>query len=114
MSSPHPAGMTPPFGTQTSPLAESSHDRVIISVMGADRPGIVASLTRVLAEQNVNIVDITQKVTQGLFMMLMIVDISSATLDLAALRDRLDRTSEALGVRSIVQHEKLFQYMHRI
>jgi ACT domain-containing protein len=87
---------------------------LIITTLGADKPGIVAVVAQVLAESNVNIEDISQTVLQGCFAMIMIVDATKSTLLLTALKERLDRKAEAIGVQILVQHEDLFRRMHRI
>lgn len=96
----------------TSPAATGS--RVVITVMGQDQVGIVARVAKVLADRQVPIVDITQKLIQGLFVMVLVADLTSASCTLLELKEALDREARELGVSAAVQHEKLFQAMHRI
>ncbi|XRO76459.1 ACT domain-containing protein [Methanocaldococcus sp. 16A] len=88
--------------------------RVVVSVIGQDRTGIVAGISKVLAENNVNILDISQTIMDNLFAMIMLVDISNAKVDFTTLKNELEKAGEELGVKVIVQHEDIFKYMHRI
>ena len=94
--------------------AEGSAERLIISVFGVDHPGIVAGVSQALAEAECSIIDINQTVVQGKFAMIIIADISRARESAAALKDRLRKAGERLGVRIYAQREDLFNAMHRI
>ena len=89
-------------------------DRIVVTVVGADRPGIVAAISSVLAEAKANIEDISMTVARGLFLMIMVVDISSASKELGDLRDELERRGEEIGVKVMVHHESVFRYMQKI
>ncbi len=86
----------------------------MVTVIGVDRPGIVAGVSRVLAEHNVNIEDISQTVLRDLFAMVMLVDLSEADVSVKELRRELERVGEKLGVDVVVQHEDVYRAMHRI
>jgi len=87
---------------------------VVITVTGKDRTGIVANISSVLAENNVNILDIRQTIMDDLFTMIMLVDISNAKEDFLTLKKKLNEVGEKIGVKIIAQHEDIFKYMHRI
>jgi len=87
---------------------------VVVTVVGADRPGIVAAISSTLAEANANIVDISMTVLRGFFSMIMVVDISKATRELDELRKELERKGEEVGVRVMVQHEDVFKFMQKV
>lgn len=89
-------------------------EHVVITVLGSDQVGIVASVTNILAACNANIVDITQSLMQGIFAMILMVDISESDKNLTELEAALAKASEELGVKIVVQHEDIFRYMHRI
>mgnify|MGYP000876024705 FL=1 len=89
-------------------------NRLIITVLGKDRVGIIYGISGVLANTNVNILDISQTILQGFFTMVMVVDFSQSTVDLAELKRRLDEKGQELGIQVTVQHEDIFRYMHRI
>ncbi|HIQ32064.1 MAG TPA: ACT domain-containing protein [Methanothermococcus okinawensis] len=89
-------------------------ERVVITVTGRDRVGIVARIASTLAENHVNILDIRQSIMGDLFTMIMLVDISKSKCAFEELVKRLNRVGEEIGVKVIVQHEDIFKYMHRI
>ena len=94
--------------------AEGSAQRLIISVFGVDRPGIVAAVAQVLAEAECSIIDINQTVVQGKFAMVLIGNMERARESAAALKDRFRKEGERLGVRIYAQREDIFNAMHRI
>ncbi|ATW24943.1 ACT domain-containing protein [Candidatus Formimonas warabiya] len=89
-------------------------EKVIVTVVGKDKVGIIAGVTAALAKANVNILDISQTIMQDFFMMIMICDMSGAIMDLSALKNTLDDEGDRIGVKITVQHEEVFQFMHRI
>ena len=93
---------------------EGSADRLIVSVFGVDHPGIVASVSQILAEAHCSIVDINQTVVQGKFAMVIVADISQARENAGALKDRFRKEGERLSVNIYAQREDLFNAMHRI
>jgi len=97
-----------------APAREGSADRMVISVFGLDHPGIVAGVAQILAEASCSIIDINQTVVQGKFAMVIIADTARARETTAALKDRLRREGETLGVRIYAQREDLFNAMHRV
>lgn len=86
----------------------------MVSVLGADRVGIVAAIAGALAGHNANIVDIAQTVVRDIFSMIMIVDVSKADVDIADLRRELEAVGKRLGVMVAVHHIDVFRYMQRI
>ncbi len=89
-------------------------ERAVVTVIGKDRVGIVANISSVLANHNVNILDISQTIMQDLFAMIMLVDISQSDADLSELRKELEKRAEELGVQVLIQHEDIFRFMHRV
>ncbi len=89
-------------------------DLAVVTVIGADRPGIVAGIAGVLAKHNVNIVDIAQTVVRGIFSMIMIVDLSTGDIDLPGLREELVAKGKELGVEVSVNHIDVFRAMQRV
>lgn len=86
----------------------------IITVVGKDKVGIIGKVCTLLSEREVNILDISQTIVQGYFNMMMIVDLSSATEDMIKIIDELTQLGELLGVDIRLQHEAIFDSMHRI
>mgnify|MGYP004444001911 FL=1 len=89
-------------------------NKAIITVVGYDKVGIIAGVCNLLAENNVNILDLTQTILSGVFNMTMIVDVSGMKGEFADLADRLSCEGEKLGVQIRMQSEEIFQMMHRI
>lgn len=87
--------------------------RAIVSVVGKDQVGIIAKVTTILAEEKINILDISQTILQDFFTMMMIVDVTNYE-DLEALQQELSKLGEALGLTINVQLEDIFQAMHRV
>jgi len=89
-------------------------EMAVVAVLGADRVGIVAGISNVLARHNVNIVDISQTVVRDIFSMIMVVDISKADVDISQLRKELEEEGRRLGVMVGLYHIDVFRYMQRI
>ena len=88
-------------------------NRAIITVLGGDRPGIVASVTAELADREANILDISQTILQGIFTMTMLVELGES-VEFSELKGKLDDLSESLGVQITLQREDVFRYMYRL
>ncbi len=88
--------------------------RAVISVIGKDRVGIIAGVSKILAEANVNILDISQTIMQEIFTMVMLVDISQANIPFPGLSEDLKALGVKLGLSIQIQHEDIFNSMHRI
>ncbi len=88
--------------------------RLIITVLGHDRVGIIATISNVLADANINILDISQTILQGFFTMVMVVDSSSSKIDIVELREVLKQKGREMELQITVQHEDIFKFMHRI
>ena len=88
--------------------------RAIITIIGSDRVGIIAGIANVLAEANVNILDISQSVIREFFTMIMMVDLVGSAISFHELSERLTRKGNELSVRVEIQREEIFKAMHRI
>jgi ACT domain-containing protein len=88
--------------------------RAVVTVIGKDCIGIIAGVSKVLADCKINIMDISQTIMQGFFTMIMLVDISKISEDFAAVSDKLDKKGAELGLSIKIQHEDIFNSMHRI
>lgn len=88
--------------------------RAIVTVIGKDKSGIIAKVSTLLADNDVNIEDISQTIVQGNFTMLMLCDLSGAKLSLKELGVLLKELGEQIGVSIHVQHEDIFNVMHKI
>lgn len=88
--------------------------RIVVTVLGADRSGIVAAVATKLSENNANILDISQTILDGIFTMSMVVELDEAKTSFDALRQALLALEETLGVQVQVQREDVFKFMYRI
>lgn len=88
--------------------------RAIVTVVGRDRVGIIAGICTELSRLNVNVLDISQTILDGLFTMTMLVDAELASVDFTGISDALGLEGERLGVSVRIQREDIFNAMHRI
>ena len=88
--------------------------KAIVTVVGKDRVGIIASVCTKLAQYNINVLDISQTVMQGYFTMMMAAEVSGCNVPLAELAQRMDELGASMGLSIRVQREDIFQSMHRI
>lgn len=88
--------------------------KTIITVVGKDTVGIIAKVCTYLAENNINILDISQTIVQGYFNMMMIVDTAQASKRSAEMSEELQALGEEIGVIIKCQKEEIFDMMHRI
>lgn len=86
----------------------------IITVVGEDKVGIIAKVCTYLADTNINIMDISQNIVHGYFNMMMIVDITNTTKPLDIVSDEMKAFGLEIGVDIKIQHEDIFNCMHRI
>ncbi len=88
--------------------------KAIITVVGSDKKGIIAQVSALLADNNINIVDISQTILSGNFVMMMMIDLSGSEMAIDALRTELEKLGEKMGVNINVMNERVFSSMHRI
>ena len=89
-------------------------NRTVITVVGKDTIGIIAAVCTYLAENNVNILDITQTTLRDYFTMMMIVDINNCNVPFSELRDGLAAVGQSKGLEIKCQKEEIFNQMRRI
>ncbi|SEK40899.1 MULTISPECIES: ACT domain-containing protein [unclassified Butyrivibrio] len=89
-------------------------NKIIITVVGKDTVGIIAKVCTFLAENSINILDISQTIVSGYFNMMMIVDVSKSEASFQEVSDTLDKIGEDIGVVIKCQREEIFDSMHRI
>lgn len=88
--------------------------RAVITVIGKDTTGIIAAVSNVLSEKKINILDINQSVLSDMFVMVMLVDISTSTTPFSALSEELVTLGDKMGLKILAMHEDIFNTMHRI
>lgn len=92
----------------------AERERIVVTVMGQDRIGIVAGITGVLAENQVNIIDLTSTKMHGLFVMIILAEIEEEKITIIDLQEKLKKKGEELGIQVMAQDETVFRYMHRV
>lgn len=88
--------------------------RAVLTVVGKDTVGIIAEVSHILKEHKINILDITQSILDDLFVMVMLTDISSTTLQFPALVEAMNTLGDKMGLKIHVMHEDVFNSMHRV
>lgn len=86
----------------------------IITVIGKDKVGIIGKTCTYLADNKINILDISQTIVKSYFNMMMIVDISETNLKFEEITEGLNNIGDEIGVIIKIQHEDIFNGMHRI
>jgi ACT domain-containing protein len=93
---------------------KSTMKKAVVTVLGLDKVGITAKVCTVLADTNINILDISQTIVGGYFNMVMVVDITEAKDAFAEAAEKLQAVGEELGLEIKIQHTDIFDAMHRI
>jgi ACT domain-containing protein len=89
--------------------------RIVVTVIGKDEVGIVAKVATSLAESNINLIDINQKILgDEIFAMTLLADRMNSNLSLAEITDKLKESIKNMSLKVTVQDSEVFQYMHRV
>jgi ACT domain-containing protein len=88
--------------------------KAIITVVGSDQKGIIARVSAILAENNINIADISQTILSGNFVMMMMVELQESRISIDELRSKMEELGTQMGVNISIMNEKVFSAMHRI
>lgn len=88
--------------------------KLVITVIGKDRVGIIATVSNVLAENKVNIISINQNIMNGFFNMVLIAEMTDKNIKLQDLQKLLKEKGAQLNVDIKAQHEDIFNVMHTI
>ena len=88
--------------------------KCIVTVLGKDTVGIIAKVCTYLAENEINILDISQTIIQGYFNMMMIVDVTDLKKDFTAVCDEMEALGREIGVNIRCQREEIFEKMRRL
>lgn len=89
-------------------------EKGIITVVGKDQVGIIAKVCTYLADNKLNILDISQTIIQGYFNMMMIIEINESVKQFGTICEELELLGNEIGVNIKLQHENIFNKMHRI
>lgn len=88
--------------------------KAIVTVVGKDQVGIIAGVCNTLADNRINVLDISQTIMEGYFTMMMVVDLAECRAPFDALRASLKEYGESRGLSIRIQREDIFNAMHRI
>lgn len=88
--------------------------KIVVTILGKDRVGIIAMVSNILAENNVNILNINQNILDGFFNMVMIAEMSESKIKLKDLQQILREKGEAINLEIKAQHQDIFNIMHKV
>lgn len=88
--------------------------RAIVTVVGKDRVGIISEVSKILSENNINILDISQTIMEEYFTMMMITNFSNSSKDFGSIKKVFANYSKENAVDVSIQHEDIFNSMHKI
>ncbi len=95
-------------------MGKMDQHTAVVTVVGQDTIGIIARVSAILSENQVNIKDITQTILEDIFTMIMIVDLEKSTQDIKTIGGQLEQLGNDMGLSIRIQHSGLFNAMHRI
>ena len=87
---------------------------LFITVIGEDKKGIVAKISTLLYECDINIEDINQRIMDRFFVMTMLVDMKESKYSLEKVREEIEKIAEVFKLKIQIQHENIFKMMHRV
>ena len=96
------------------PRQVNQQNRIIITAFGKNRSGILAGITTTLAETNTDILDLSQKILQEFFTIMLLVDITDSSFSFEDIKTKVVAKGEELDLKVIIQHEEIFNTMHRV
>lgn len=88
--------------------------KAVVAVIGQDKKGIIAKVSNLLYDRNVNIVDISQTIMEDMFVMTAMVDTKECDVEFDDLRHQLIALGEEIGVQITIQRKTIFESMHKI
>ena len=103
-----------PASSTSLPKTDKSSGRIILTSFGLDQPGVVARITQCLSDSRVDIRDMSQKTMEEFYTIIMIVDITNSPKDMKDIQSDMNKVADELRIKIYLQHEDLFQAMHRL
>ena len=88
--------------------------KLVLTIVGMDKVGIIAKVSNALANMNINIININQNIMQGFFNMVMIAEMNEDSCSLEVAKETMTKIGEEIGVEIRLQSEEIFTAMHRI
>lgn len=102
------------LSTPDKSVAEITSGRIILTSFGLNNSGIIAQITKTLSEFKCDIRDLSQKIMDEFYTMIMVIDITNSPNDLKDIQESMKQVAEELKVKIYIQHEDVFRFMHRI
>ena len=93
---------------------EITSGRIILTSFGLNSSGIIAQITKTLSDFKCDIRDLSQKIMDEFYTMIMVIDITNSPNDLKEIQEEMKKVAEELKVKIYIQHEDVFRFMHRI
>lgn len=88
--------------------------KAVITVIGMDCVGVIAKISNLCSQMNINIEDVTQSIMQDMFCMIMLVDLTKCTVSQAQVRDAFAQAGQELKMQVTVTRQEVFSAMHEI
>lgn len=104
----------PQSGTALPAAEVKAGDRAILTAFGVNHPGVVSAVSTALSKHNCDILDLSQKIMQEFFTMIILIDLSGSNMTIKDLQEEMNRIAETLKIKIYLQHEDVFRFMHRI
>lgn len=95
-------------------ILKEENMKAVLTIIGQDKVGIIAKVSNVLAESNINILDINQTVMREYFTMIMLTDLDDMNVSFADIQDKFEETEKELGMTIRIQREDIFTQMHEV
>ena len=89
-------------------------DKAVLTVVGKDKVGIIAAVSKALADANVNILDLSQTTMEKIFTMIVLVDVADITVPFDQLAEMMKNLGDSMQLKIQLQHESIFDSMHQI
>jgi ACT domain-containing protein len=103
-----------PASSSASEAAGGESSRVILTAFGKNHPGVISSITKVLADFQCDIQDMTQKLMQEFYSLMIIFDMTGSSASFDVIREKILEAGNEVGAKCLIQHEDIFKGMHRI
>lgn len=88
--------------------------KAVITVIGRDTVGVIARVSAVCAELNINVEDVTQSILQEMFCMIMLVNTTNCTVEPAEMRARFETLGQDMGMQVTLTRQEVFDAMHKV
>ena len=100
--------------SSTFKYLNQTEGRIIVTAFGKNQPGVISNISQELTNCQCDILDVSQKIMQDFFTLIMLVDIKNAICPFGVIKENMGKISEKLGIRVLAQHEDVFKAMHRV